>query len=407
MAIAASSVLPSNSLEEFRIEFNNLVSDVTGITSTNTFSTAIVFEGSTADAYETTLTLTDPTADRTITLPNVTGNVTVSGNPVSADGEALGSASLEWSDLYIADGGVIYFGDDQDVTITHDPDDGLFFKSIATADNNPLLLTLQTGETYMVADEPIVQIHFQVPDEASGTDAILVCAGIEAVAEGSFSSSSNATKLSFLTASSETAAEKMSLSSAGLLTVSGRIITDDATDATSTTDGSLQTDGGLSVVKDAVFGDDVKLLSDSAVLNFGADSDVTITHAHNASLTIAGGTAAQLIMSTGSILPKTDTDTSNTGSVTLNFQTNQNFVLTFTGNVTLANPSTETAGQSGVIVCIQDGTGSRTLSLGTDYETAAGAGITLSTAANAVDVIPYFVKAAGSIQLGAVQKAFS
>ena len=112
-------------------------------------------------------------------------------------------------------------------------------------------------------------------------------------------------------------------------------------------------------------------------------------------------------MSTGSILPKTDTDTSNTGSVTLNFQTNQNFVLTFTVNVTLANPTTETAGQSGVIVCIQDGTGSRTLSLGTDYETAGGAGITLSTAANSVDVIPYFVKAAGSIQLGAVQKAFS
>ena len=154
-------------------------------------------------------------------------------------------------------------------------------------------------------------------------------------------------------------------------------------------------------------GDDLRLMSDSSVLSFGADSDVTITHAADASLTIAGGTLAQLIMSTGSILPKTDTDTSNTGSVTLNFQTNQNFVLTFTGNVTLANPTTETAGQSGVIVCIQDGTGSRTLSLGTDYETAGGAGITLSTAANSVDVIPYFVKAAGSIQLGAVQKAFS
>jgi hypothetical protein len=103
----------------------------------------------------------------------------------------------------------------------------------------------------------------------------------------------------------------------------------------------------------------------------------------------------------------TDTDTSNTGSVTLDFQANQNFILTFTGNVTLANPSTETVGQSGVIVCIQDGTGSRTLSLGTDYETAGGAGITLSTGANAVDVIPYFVKASGSIQLGAVQLAFS
>ena len=107
------------------------------------------------------------------------------------------------------------------------------------------------------------------------------------------------------------------------------------------------------------------------------------------------------------VVGATDTDTSNTGSVTLDFAANQNFVLTFTGNVTLANPSTEAVGQSGIIVCIQDGTGSRTLSLGTDYETAGGSGITLSTAASAVDVIPYFVKASGSIQLGAVQKAFA
>jgi len=98
---------------------------------------------------------------------------------------------------------------------------------------------------------------------------------------------------------------------------------------------------------------------------------------------------------------------SQTGSVTLNFDSYQNFVLTATGNVTLANPSTESVGQSGIIVFIQDGTGSRTLSLGTDYETAAGAGLTISTAANAVDVIPYFVKASSSIQLGAPQLAFA
>ena len=125
MAIAASSVLPSNSLEDFRLEFNNLVSDVSGITATNKFDASIIFEGATADAYETTLTVTDPTADRTITLPNSTGTVTVGGNPGSADGDALGSASLEWSDLYLADGGIIYFGNDQDITITHSADTGL------------------------------------------------------------------------------------------------------------------------------------------------------------------------------------------------------------------------------------------------------------------------------------------
>ena len=44
------------------------------------FGTSIVFEGATANDYETTLTVTDPTADRTITLPNVTGTVITTGN---------------------------------------------------------------------------------------------------------------------------------------------------------------------------------------------------------------------------------------------------------------------------------------------------------------------------------------
>jgi|TARA_R110001606_G_scaffold286270_3_gene434588 hypothetical protein len=138
----------------------------------------------------------------------------------------------------------------------------------------------------------------------------------------------------------------------------------------------------------------------------GSTSDVTIKNdADTTVFSIATGTTTGTFA--GTVLAKTDTDTSNTGSITLDYTANQNFVLTFTGNVTLANPSTEQVGQAGVIVCVQDGTGSRTLSLGTDYETAGGAGITLSTAAAAVDVVPYFVKAANSILLGAVQKAFA
>ena len=102
------------------------------------------------------------------------------------------------------------------------------------------------------------------------------------------------------------------------------------------------------------------------------------------------------------------TQTTNaTGSTTLDFDTYQNFVLTATGNVTLANPSTESAGQSGVIVLIQDGTGSRTLSTGSDYEWPAGTAGTISTSASAVDVIPYFVDASNSILLGAPQLAFA
>jgi hypothetical protein len=68
------------------------------------------------------------------------------------------------------------------------------------------------------------------------------------------------------------------------VTASGIIKTDDTTAATSTTDGSLQTDGGLSVAADAVIGDDLKLLSDSAILSFGADSDVSLTHVADTAL---------------------------------------------------------------------------------------------------------------------------
>ena len=110
---------------------------------------------------------------------------------------------------------------------------------------------------------------------------------------------------------------------------------------------------------------------------------------------------------TGTVLATTDTDTSNTGTVTLDFQANQNFVLTLTGNVTLANPSTEQTGQSGFIIFIQDGTGSRTVSLGTDYETAGASGLTLSTAASSVDIVPYVVQSAGNILLGKPQLAFA
>ena len=99
--------------------------------------------------------------------------------------------------------------------------------------------------------------------------------------------------------------------------------------------------------------------------------------------------------------------TSISGNTTLDFQTYQNFVLTFTGNVTFDNPTTEAVGQSGFIFVIQDGTGSRTLALGTDYETVGGAGLTISTTASAVDLIPYVVKASGSIQLGTAQLAFA
>ena len=56
----------------------------------------IVFEGSTANAYETTLTVTDPTADRTLTLPNETGTILTSASTITPTVNSLtiGSTSI-------------------------------------------------------------------------------------------------------------------------------------------------------------------------------------------------------------------------------------------------------------------------------------------------------------------------
>ena len=135
-------------------------------------------------------------------------NITTTGNL------ALGN------ELYLnSDNSLVTFGASYEIQLTHVHNEGLNLKHTATGDDKPIKLTLQTGETDIAANDVLGAINFQAPNEATGTDAILVAAGIEAVSEGDFSSSSNATKLSFKTAASEAASEKMSLSSAGALTI--------------------------------------------------------------------------------------------------------------------------------------------------------------------------------------------
>jgi len=163
-------------------------------------------------------TTTDTLTNKTLTSPVInTGTFGTSILPVSANGTTLGSASKEFADLFLSDGGQVLFGADQDVTLTHVADVGLALKSIATADDKPVILTLQTGETDIAANDVIGAVNFQAPDEGAGTDAILVSAGIEAVSEGDFSASANATSLVFKTGASEAAAGKIKVTSAGHL----------------------------------------------------------------------------------------------------------------------------------------------------------------------------------------------
>jgi len=59
--------------------------------------TSIVFEGATADAFETTLTVVDPTADRTITLPNTTGTVAILDAVQTLSNKTLTSPTISGS----------------------------------------------------------------------------------------------------------------------------------------------------------------------------------------------------------------------------------------------------------------------------------------------------------------------
>ena len=84
-------------------------------------------------------------------------------------------------------------------------------------------------------------------------------------------------------------------------------------------------------------------------------------------------------------------------TVTPDFAASNNYTLTLGGNRTIANPSNLTAGQSGSIFLVQDGTGSRTASWGSYWDFAGGTAPTLTTTASAVDRIDYVVRSSTSI----------
>lgn len=84
-------------------------------------------------------------------------------------------------------------------------------------------------------------------------------------------------------------------------------------------------------------------------------------------------------------------------SVALDFATSNNFAITLTGNLTLANPTNVAAGQSGVVRLVQDGTGGRTVSFGANWKFEGGTAPTLSVASNAIDLLVYYTDTASTI----------
>jgi hypothetical protein len=86
-------------------------------------------------------------------------------------------------------------------------------------------------------------------------------------------------------------------------------------------------------------------------------------------------------------------------TIAINLALANNFYVNLGGNRTLGAPTNVVAGQSGVILVIQDGTGSRTLAYNSVFKFPGGTAPTLTTTANAVDLLAYHVEGASRIAI--------
>jgi hypothetical protein len=161
-----------------------------------------------------------------------------------------------------------------------------------------------------------------------------------------------------------------------------------------TLDSTLQVDGiatfNANIVMEGTSADAHEL-----TLTCNPTADVTVT-LPDATTTIAGLGLAQSFTKAqrGAVVALTDAAT-----IAVDLSLGNNFSVTLAGNRTLGDPTNVTAGQSGVIVVTQDGTGSRTLAYGgTKYKFAGGTAPTLTAGAGgAVDVLAYYCESATRI----------
>ena len=133
-----------------------------------------------ADSTLVSLVSTDTLTNKTLTSPVInTGTFGTSILPVSADGTTLGSASKEFSDLFLADAGTVQFGNDQDVTLTHVADTGLLLNAAMVVQFRDSAINIGSpadGDLDINADDEIelnstlIDINGNV--EISGTAAI-------------------------------------------------------------------------------------------------------------------------------------------------------------------------------------------------------------------------------------------
>ena len=304
------------------------------------------------------------------------GNLTVSGDATIGDDLVLNT-----------DSSLISLGAGADATLTHDGTTGVTIAAnpITIDSGGNLNLDAHTG-IWIFKDAGSEMLRFT--EGNSGDVTIKLATNAKDLV---FTDNGDATNMKILDA-------------AAGINVPGEVQTTkiaftDGDDAITVADG-----GGITAANG--------ITSTAASNTFGATSfnDANITNVGSIALdSIASdaGTGTAITFGAGNV-PNTNTDTSVSGSTAPDFSQYTNFIWTLTGNLVLTDPGDEVAGQSGIFVFIQDGTGSRTLSHAADqYFVAGGTSITLTTTASGIDIVPYFVQADGKIHLGAAQLAFA
>ena len=216
--------------------------------------------GATASRYW----LWDESADGVVQRGTLTVGVDDTGHDVKLFGASAG-AYMEWDE-----------SEDQLRIMGASAD--------ATTSTGKLLLA--TSLTDINANDVIGKIEFQAPHEAGGTDAITVAASIKAVAQSTFSSSSNATDLIFYTGHSEAAAEKIRITSQNEIGIAG---------ANYGSDGQVLTSGGAgaAVAWEDAGGGDLSFGGDTfgadKVIGSNDDYDLTFETNNTARLNLANG----------------------------------------------------------------------------------------------------------------------
>lgn len=95
------------------------------------------------------------------------------------------------------------------------------------------------------------------------------------------------------------------------------------------------------------------------------------------------------ILNASQISQNTEQTLTDGATISWNLSTQPEATVTLAGNRTLSNPTNQTAGAVYHLRVVQDGTGSRTLSYGTDYNFGTAGTPTLTTTAAAEDVLTF------------------